>query len=1014
MNHIFRVIWNRRLRLWQCVSEKTSPNGKSSTRTVSTVTHPPHPLVTSAFAPLFTPPSLQTVLRPLAVLGLSGLLSTTLSMPSLASTVEMTNGGYTLNINIDEGDSVTMSETGHDTLTSYENAAPDFDEKGTVVKRGKGTFYLDREQPNFKGTESGALVVEEGTIVLGDDSREFPTPVYWLGTGKMTIKKDATLVMARGFITVDALDNGERVEHGNPIDNYGKLITRNPRHKPTENEQSLVLTAPSKDYTMHAGSEWWIEDTVVRIDPTGYGVRHGSVLSGETALHFGLSPSTAQKLSTNPNFAYGVINRGEWADDGLPKEAGLVLVNQAPGMTFSSITFGHGLENHQPRNPTVMWPWIRNTMSLRNSTVAVGDVTTLVTGAAKFVTDGTSTLQVVGGTRAAPTHLFDNFVSEQTKALKALTLMNGAQLTLEVQGVAERQAGQLFQKDGYSGAGSLVKTGAGRLIVHDLETTTNATWTLKEGTLEFNNRDAQGRSTMATTDITRVKGDGTVVDATTDLYSATMAFSGEHEVTTALFAGNGRDRVNVEVASGKYTVSKAQSYRGQTRIRGGELVLSNANDSAAGPDTMVAYLGSSATAVDTGEGEEKGRLTFAVKSSDTQNFTRTITGTGEVMVANSRAPWTARYGKVVFSAPSGEYDYSGVTHVLSGFLEIAEDQHVSQTAEVFIGGGSEAADEHHWRVAELVVKGELTTPGKIKIGEGARGTSHNTLVLDGSTLTAKTIVRGRSVGTSGLNQNTLELSHQAKLVITDDTEDLFADFNGHDQDYVELGTGGGILHVDAGLTVRQFFNSVISTFLPGDETSLTKTGQGTLVIQGLNTYEGQLRVEEGTLQVGGGTMRTSAASMGGSGDIIFGENTRYVLNMDAWWWDRYQDISYVRNYRLGEGRRVTGGATVIQEGQRTVVVDQPHTYTGNTVIHSGIVSLVDGGRLGIDTNKVITGEDATKKGTLEVNNAREMTLPQLIEGTGDVVKRGTGKLTLSSAVESKDYSYSGKTRVAGG
>ena len=117
--------------------------------------------------------------------------------------------------------------------------------------------------------------------------------------------------------------------------------------------------------------------------------------------------------------------------------------------------------------------------------------------------------------------------------------------------------------------------------------------------------------------------------------------------------------------------------------------------------------------------------------------------------------------------------------------------------------------------------------------------------------------------------------------------------------------------------------------------NLTKTGNGRIRIEGGNaSFAGTTTISEGILQIGnGGTAGTL-----GSGAVI--NDASLVINRsDSFTFDN--DLS--------------GTGSLIQEGSGTTSISNANTYTGDTVIASGILRVGRSGSLGDATSQVRLG-----------------------------------------------------------
>ncbi|MCU0794918.1 MAG: autotransporter-associated beta strand repeat-containing protein [Akkermansiaceae bacterium] len=151
-------------------------------------------------------------------------------------------------------------------------------------------------------------------------------------------------------------------------------------------------------------------------------------------------------------------------------------------------------------------------------------------------------------------------------------------------------------------------------------------------------------------------------------------------------------------------------------------------------------------------------------------------------------------------------------------------------------------------------------------------------------------------------------------------------------------------------------------------TSLFKSGTGTLILTGSSDATGAITVESGTLQVGDNstTGAISAVPVSGNGTLAFHRS-------DASSW-------------AGS----TGGALVLRKsGTNTLTLTGDLNHTGGTVISGGVLQIGDGGSTGN-----LTGGTVSNSGTLRFNRSGLTTCGAVING-GSLSKIGTGTLVLT-------------------
>lgn len=157
----------------------------------------------------------------------------------------------------------------------------------------------------------------------------------------------------------------------------------------------------------------------------------------------------------------------------------------------------------------------------------------------------------------------------------------------------------------------------------------------------------------------------------------------------------------------------------------------------------------------------------------------------------------------------------------------------------------------------------------------------------------------------------------------------------------------------------------ISTALTGAGTSLTKTGFGTLVLSGTNTFAGQLTVAQGTLSIATINNNSTNGTLGNSANAVILGSTgyngvlRYTGNADAnsdkaftlatGGTGAFDVTTAIRTLTLNGA--VTGSGRLFKTGGGTLsLTSASNGYTGGTVVGAGTLSLGSASSLGTNVN----------------------------------------------------------------
>ncbi|EGB4682284.1 autotransporter outer membrane beta-barrel domain-containing protein [Salmonella enterica] len=163
--------------------------------------------------------------------------------------------------------------------------------------------------------------------------------------------------------------------------------------------------------------------------------------------------------------------------------------------------------------------------------------------------------------------------------------------------------------------------------------------------------------------------------------------------------------------------------------------------------------------------------------------------------------------------------------------------------------------------------------------------------------------------------------------------------------------------------------------VPGgwDGETLTKEGDGTLILS--NTAN-----DYGNTNINGGTLSANDAAALGSGDVVIAENATLALSQGTL------------------DNNVTGEGQIVKSGSDELIVTGDNSYSGGTTITGGTLIADNADLLG-------TGAIANS-GVLQVGEGE---LENTLSGSGSLVKTGSGELTLSG-----DNDYSGGTIISDG
>ncbi len=493
-------------------------------------------------------------------------------------------------------------------------------------------------------------------------------------------------------------------------------------------------------------------------------------------------------------------------------------------------------------------------------------------------------------------------------------------------------AGNTFTVAQNLGAGgALTKIGAGTLVLSGTNQYTGGT-NINGGTLVAGSNGNLG----ATSGGLNLNG-GTL--------RLSSAFDNARAVT--LGAGGG----TIETVTGSSIFSGAISGAGAlTKTGAGTMILTGA-DSATGPTTVAAGV------LQIGNGSTTGSIVSNIANSGSVVFNRSNDLAYAGVISGGGSLTKLGAGTLTLT---GDSTYTGATTISAGTLQVGNGGTTGWLASNAVTNNGAL---NFNRSDNKTYSGSISGTGSVvKSGTG-------TLILDGT--------NSYSGGTT-ISGGTLQVASDAKLGAT--TGNVTLD--------------GGTLSLAGTITSGRAFsitnkNGTIDTGTDADTLSgvvsgagkLTKTGSGTLVLTGANTYSGGTTISAGTLQLGSG-----AAAGSITGNVV--NNATLAFNRS--------DSSTFSGV-------VSGSGVLKQSGTGTTILTGANTYTGNTVIERGVLQVGNGAATGAISGSV------TNSGTLAFNRSDSYTYSGTITGTGSLKQIGTGTLILTG-----DSTYTGLTTIDSG
>lgn len=420
-----------------------------------------------------------------------------------------------------------------------------------------------------------------------------------------------------------------------------------------------------------------------------------------------------------------------------------------------------------------------------------------------------------------------------------------------------------------------------------------------------------------------------------------------------------------KIGTGTLTLSGASTHSGGINVNEGVLLWSGANDlPAAGTLTVNAggtFSLADGTARDTSTGTlslaDGARLIFDWNAGSLDKLTSTAaaTATGNVrIIINDISPTGS--GGTLISSTNGGLTSGGANYFLVNNTNFTAPLSQSDTV-VSIGAQSAATPltDAYWLGGQLA-----GAPGAMSLSTGAAsnwasdaaGTSAGGVVPDGSTVnvifSAAGAVQQDSITTDvDLNLASITFNDSAAVTISGantltlhSTSNAAASSSGSGATVspgsaitvTSSANASNTIAVNLELGANQTWNIdggktlTVSGAVTGSA-DLTLAGAGTLILSGSNAYTGSTTISTGsTLQIGSG----GATGTLGTGDIV--NDGGLVFN---------------RTGTLAVANLISGSGTLKQSGTVTTILTAANTYTGDTTVLGGTLTIASGGSIGV-------------------------------------------------------------------
>ncbi len=288
----------------------------------------------------------------------------------------------------------------------------------------------------------------------------------------------------------------------------------------------------------------------------------------------------------------------------------------------------------------------------------------------------------------------------------------------------------------------------------------------------------------------------------------------------------------------------------------------------------------------------------------------------------------------------------------------------------------------------IVLQGSSTYSGGTTITEGTlKFVGSSSLPLEGSTIT--------------LNGGTLALNRTPGLLTVENPV---------------------FLRRDSSISVDPSVEAAFPEIVSGNG-ALTKTGEGTLILNGINSYTGATTINQGTLRFLNRGLPSSSAITVGNGTLEFGPFMPLEIANPITLNENNSIISADENVQIELSGVISGSGRLNKRGEGIVLLSGNNTYTGGTTINQGTLKIIRtnslpeeqiilvGGTLGfgpLANVTVVNDINLTQPSTIDCDEGYFGTLSGNISQNSPcfITKTGAGTITLSGT-----NNYTGGTTI---
>ena len=479
-----------------------------------------------------------------------------------------------------------------------------------------------------------------------------------------------------------------------------------------------------------------------------------------------------------------------------------------------------------------------------------------------------------------------------------------------------------------------------------------------------------------------------------------------------------------KTGAGMLILSASNSYSGGTILDGGTVSFVSGGLGASG---IIGFTGGCVLQYGSGNTQDlSSRLASSTAAMEIDTGTNNVTYSNPLSSTNSGGLTKSGVGTLTLSAPNS---YSGGTVIASGTVKLGAAGALGAAPnDLSIIGGALNLNGNSVSLGLLSGSNGAVitsgTSGAVTLSTSSSGSSiYSGAIRDGSgTLSlikagtgtlaltgSNNFTGGTTIANGALNFTSNSLGTSGTILFAGGVLQYGA---GSTQDLSSrIGNSSAAIAIDTGANTVSYASVLNSTNIGG----LTKSGTGTLLLSASNGYTGLTTITTGTLKLGnanalgvisndltinGGALNlngnsVTVGSLSGSNGAVIASGIAGTVTVKT-----IGSSSSIYSGIIQNGSGIVG---LIQAGTGMLTLTGSNSYTGGTTITTGTLQIGNGGSTGSINGNI------TDNGSLVFNRVNAIAVTGTISGSGSLVQKGAGILTLSAS-----NSYSGGTIISSG